>query len=507
MRTTTRASRADAVTLRQRASVASPVGVVHLTAEYWPFARTGGLGEAVSGLASFQATLGMPTTVVLPLYRQVRESAPSLERAGPPVSVTLAGRTETVWLYRPQDGGPVAGPQVFFIEHPDFFDRAGIYGDDGGDYPDNAQRFAFFCAAALTALPRIAPEAQVLHAHDWHTALAPVFLRTVFAEASFNGRLATVLSVHNAGFQGHFPPGTVTELGLPAELYNLRVFEWYGRMNILKGGLAFSDLAVTVSPTHAKELQTAEGGFGLHDTFVELGDRLVGILNGIDPEVWNPETDPHITAPYSIGDIAGKRRCKAALQRAYGLPHRAHVPLFGMSARLVSQKGLDLVLGADLLGTSDAQFIFLGSGEHRYHAALTELAAAAPERVAVEFAFTDHLEHRLLAGADLLLMPSLYEPCGLTQMRAQRYGAIPVARRVGGLLDSISDEETGFLFSEYEPAALERGVQRAIERYHDAPKWRAMVRSAMAQPFGWEGSAARYLDVYRRALAARSPAG
>lgn len=490
---------------RPHVRVAAPIGVAHLTAEYWPFARTGGLGEAVGGLASFQAAAGMSTTVVLPLYRHVRGTAPSLERAGPSFTVTLGERTETAWLYRAQNGP--AGPAVFFIEHPDFFDRAGIYGDDAGDYADNAQRFAFFCVAALTVLPEIAPEAQVLHAHDWHTALAPVYLRTVFAGEPFHSRLGTVLSVHNAGFQGHFPPQTVVELGLPGELYNLRVFEWYGRMNVLKGGLTFSDIAVTVSPTHAQELRTPEGGFGLHDKFTELGDRLVGILNGIDPEAWNPETDPHITATYSLDDLAGKRRCKAALQRAYGLPQRAQTPLFGMSARLVSQKGLDLVLGADLLGTSDAQFIYLGSGEHRYHAALTELAAAAPERVAVEFAFTDHLEHRLLAGADLLLMPSLYEPCGLTQMRAQRYGAIPVARRVGGLLDTIADGETGFLFTEYEPAALEQAVGRALERYRNRAAWRTAQRRAMAQLFGWEGSAARYLDVYRRGLAARSLVG
>src|SRR5207247_2224827 len=299
-------------------------------------------------------------------------------------------------------------------------------------------------------------EAQVLHAHDWHTGLAPVYLRTVFAGEPLHRRLGSVLSVHNAGFQGHFPPETMTALGLPGELYNPQVFEWYGRMNILKGGLTFSDLAVTVSPTHARELLTPEGGFGLQEKFTELGDRVVGILNGIDPRLWNPATDPHITATYSIDELAGKRRCKAALQRAYGLPQRAHTPLFGMSARLVSQKGLDLVLGADLLGKTDAQFIFLGAGEHRYHAALTELAAAAPDRVAVEFAFTDHLEHGLLAGADLLLMPSLYEPCGLTQMRAQRYGTIPVARRVGGLLDSIVDGETGVLFAEYTSAALEQ---------------------------------------------------
>jgi starch synthase len=492
---------AAAAAPRRELGAGERVGVVHLTAEYWPFARTGGLGEAVSGLATFQAAAGHPTTVVMPLYQLVRETTPSLERTGHPLTLTLGGHIERAWLYR-TPAGP--GPQVFFIEHPDFFDRAGIYGDNGADYADNARRFAFFCLAALTALPEIAPEAQVLHAHDWHTALAPAYLRTAFTEQPYHNRLAVVLSVHNAGFQGHFPAGTLAELGLPPELYNVGVFEWYGRMNALKGGLAFSDVAVTVSPTHAQELCTPEGGFGLHDTFTALGDRLVGILNGIDPHLWNPETDPELTANYSGDDFSGKRRCKAALQRAYGLAQRGHTPLFGMSARMVAQKGLDLVLGADLLDTSDAQFIFLGAGEHRYHEALADLAAAAPDRVAVEFMFTDHLEHRLLAGADALLMPSLYEPCGLTQMRAQHYGAVPVARRVGGLNDSIVDGVTGFLFDEYSPAALAQAVGQAVESYADRTGWRKLVRGAMAQQFGWDRSAEQYLTLYRRALAVRS---
>jgi starch synthase len=487
---------------------AERIGVTHLTAEYWPFARTGGLGEAVSGLASCQAASGLPTTVIMPLYQIVRETTPSLERTGSALAIALGGHTERAWLYRTPPGPAGGGgtPQVFFIEHPDFFDRAGIYGDNGGDYPDNAQRFAFFCLAALTALPEIAPETQVLHAHDWHTALAPVYLRTAFAAEPFHRRLAVVMSVHNAGFQGHFPPEALATLDLPAELYNADVFEWYGRMNALKGGMAHSDVVVTVSPSHAQELCTAEGGFGLHDRFTGLGDRLVGILNGIDPDLWNPETDPELTANYSSEDLAGKRRCKAALQRAYGLSQRGHTPLFGMSARMVAQKGLDLVLGADLLGTSDAQFIFLGAGEHRYHEALGDIAAAAPDRVAVEFMFTDRLEHRLLAGADALLMPSLYEPCGLTQMRAQHYGAVPVARRVGGLKDSIVDGVSGFLFDEYAPAALAQAVRRAVECYADRTAWRKLVRGAMTQQFGWHRSGEQYFALYGRALAVHSAA-
>src|SRR5256884_2312699 len=251
--------------------------------------------------------------------------------------------------------------------------------------------------------------------------------------------------------------------------------------------------------------RSPDGGFGLHDTFIGLGDRLAGILNGIDPDLWNPTADPELTDTYSADDLSGKRRCKAALQKAYGLAQRAggQVPLFAMSARMVAQKGLDLILGADLLSIPEAQFIFLGAGEHHYHEALGNLTAAAPDRLAVEFMFTDHLEHRLLAGADALLMPSLYEPCGLTQMRAQHYGAVPVARRVGGLTDSIVDGITGFLFDEYAPAALAQAVQWAVDAYADRNAWRKLVRAAMAQQFGWDRSGEQYLALYRRALALR----
>jgi len=477
-------------------------GVVHLTAEYWPLARTGGLGEAVNGLATYQAGTGTRTAVVMPLYQMVRDKVHALERVGPSFLVNFGSRVEEAWLYRiPSD----SGPQVYLIEHPGYFDRAAIYGD-GADYPDNARRFAFFSLAAIAALPQIAPDAKVLHAHDWHTALAIVYLRTRYADQPFFRDLATVLSVHNAGFQGHYPPETVADVGLPAELFDWRVFEWYGQMNVLKGGLVFADAAVTVSPTHARELLTPEGGFGLHDVFTGLGERLRGVLNGIDAEKWNPESDPGVPTHFSSTDLTGKRACKRALQRAYGLTEDPDLPLFAMSARLVSQKGLDLVLGGTLLHRPDAQFIFLGAGERRYHDLLAAHADRFPDRVAVEFAFTDRLEHGLLSGADLLLMPSLYEPCGLTQMRAQRYGAIPVARRVGGLQDSIEDGRTGFLFSEYTPEALEAGVERALTVYRDKRAWNAMVKRSMELPFGWGGAAERYQEIYRMAQTHRAGA-
>lgn len=475
--------------------------VVHLTAEYWPFARTGGLAEAVRGLASFQAGCGHHTTVLVPLYRSVMEMAPDTEPAGEPFSVQVGPRREEARLLRLCSGG--AGPRVFFVENAQYFDRSGIYGEAGADYPDNARRFAFFCAAALQQLPALLQGPAVLHAHDWHTALAPVYLRAVLAGDPFYDHVASVLSVHNAGFQGHFPFEALAELGLPDSLYDLTRLEWYGRVNVLKGGLAYADMATTVSPTHAIELRTEAGGFGLHDTFVGLRDRFVGILNGIDTVIWNPETDTEITANYSVADPSGKRRCKAALQRAWKLPERARTPVFGMSARLVAQKGLDILLGGESLVTADAQFVFLGAGESRYEEALAGLAAAHPDRIGANFAFTDRLEHRLLAGADFLLMPSLYEPCGLTQMRAQRYGANPIARRVGGLADTIEDEMTGYLFDEYSPAGFDRAVRRALALFADQPARATYAREAMTRDFGWAHSAARYLAAYQRALAAR----
>ena len=483
-----------------RTSGGQPVSVVHVTAEYYPFARTGGLAEAVSGLARFQKAAGLNVAAILPLYRTVRDVDPDLEPVGQPFAVSMGARTEEARVFRV--AGPPTGPQVFFIEHLDYFNRPGIYGENAIDYPDNARRFAFFALAAITALPRLVPGPVLLHAHDWHTALSLVYLRTVIPQR-FSGDVTAVLSVHNPGYQGHFPPEVMPDIGLPWELYNWRQLEWYGKVNFLKGGLAFADFVTTVSPTQAGELRTAGGGFGLHDVFIWLADRLVGVLNGIDQRAWDPTTDRLITAPYSAEKLDGKRRCKAALQRSFGLPQRRKVPLFGMTGRMVTQKGLDLILQSDDLLALDAQFVFLGSGEHQYETALVELASSAPDRVGVQLDFTDRLEHRLMAGADLFLMPSLYEPCGLTQMRAQRYGAPPIVRHVGGLADTVEDGRTGFAFKPYTTDAFQEATFRALDNFAQPSKWEGIMREGMACDFSWERSVATYLDVYRRAIAQR----
>ena len=479
------------------------VSVVHIVAELAPFARTGGLGEAVKSLAEFQSASGIPTAIIMPLYRQVHTVAPNLEQVGEPFTVQLGAQQEQarLWQIAPDRRVVRGRPRVYFIDHPHFFDRPGLYGENGYDYPDNPRRYAFFSLAALTAVQRVAPNAPVImHAHDWHAALASVYLRTYFMSDPFYRQIRTVLSVHNAGFQGQYPARTMADVGLPWELFTYRHLEWYERMNYLKGGLTFSDMVTTVSPSHAHELRTPFGGFGLHDTFIGLRDRFVGIVNGIDQRVWDPAADKQITAHYTAETLEVKKKCKASLQRIFGLKQRANIPIFAMSARLTYQKGLELILGYNDYFALDGQFLFLGAGDPRYMEELTELAGRAPGRIACEFNFTDRLEHRLMAGADMCLMPSQYEPCGLTQMRAQRYGTIPVARRVGGLADTIEDGVTGFLFDGYTSEEFMNAAVRALDTYHDPDAWRGMMREAMSRDFGWERSESRYRDIYRRAL-------
>lgn len=480
-------------------SVDGPAGVVHIAAEYAPFARTGGLAEAVAGLAKWQAHGGLHVSVLLPLYRSVRRGASSLVPVGRPMSVQVGARVEPFRLFRLP---PVAdAPRVFFIEHDGYFDRPGPYGAGGTDYADNWLRFAFFARAALHVLPRVMRPPVVLHVHDWHAALIPVYLHTTLAGDASYARVRCVLSVHNAAFHGHFPPEVLPVVGLPGELYDWRFLEWYGRVNYLKGGMAFADAVVTVSPNHAAELRTAVGGFGLHEAFRALGDRLYGITNGIDQSLWDPEHDGHLPTNYWIADLSGKRRTKSSVQRAFGLPQHQHVPLVGMTGRLVTQKGLDLVVGNAGLLTTGAQFIFSGHGEPRLEAALTDYAAHSHQRVGVKIQFSERLAHRLIAGSDFFLVPSLYEPCGLTQMEAQRMGTIPIVRGVGGLADTVEDGVTGFHFDAFEPKALADAVRRAITAYRDPVRWEAMVREAMVRDFSWGPSAGEYSAVYRRVLA------
>lgn len=495
--------------LAPKASGKSPsrtTPVVHLTAEYWPYIRTGGLAEAVQGMATYQSMSGSSVTVILPLFQKIRAGGYGLRPVGDAFRVRIGSRVESVRPWEATKG--TEGPRVLLMENEDYFGRKGVYGEGDRDYPDNHLRFSLLAAAAVELLPKIVPPPAplLLHMHDWHTALAVAYLRVLRKGDPRSDTTATVLSVHNGGFQGHFPPDVVPELGLPWELYSMDVMEWYGRANILKTGLVFTDMATTVSPSHAFELRTEPGGFGLHHNFFSLHHRLVGILNGIDVRIWDPATDPWIEANYHAGDLTGKAVCKRALQAEYGLPENPDKLLIGMVARMVAQKGLDLILGGRAIRDSDAQFVFLGNGESRFERGLLALAAAHPDRIAVNLEFEDAREHRIIAGADALLMPSLYEPCGLTQMRAMRYGTVPLARRVGGLEDTIEDGTTGLLFDDYKPERLDWIVGRAVARYRKPASWRGLVTHAMAEDHSWERVVDRYFEVYDQALAVRASA-
>jgi len=471
--------------------------IIHLSAEYHGYARTGGLAEAVAGLANSQSCAGERVYCFVPLYATVREAVTRLQLLAPPLTITMGPMKERVRFYRDASRG--GGPLVIFVDAPGCFDRPRLYGDLRGDYPDNHLRFALFARASLQGIAKLVQGPMLIHAHDWHAALAIVYMRThPDMMAAFEGT-PTVLSVHNAGYQGHFGADVMADLALPPELYHMDQLEWYGRLNLLKGGLVYCDAAVTVSPAHAVELRTPEGGFGLHDTFRHLGDRLVGICNGIEPHHWDPAADDQIIANYSAADLRGKTACKDALQRAFALPRRPDVPVIGMSSRLAAQKGFDLVLHSERLRAGDIQLIVIGEGEARIRNAVAAFAAAAPRRIACSLTFTDHLEHQLMAGADMVLMPSLYEPCGLTQMHALRYGAPVIGRRVGGIGDTVVDGDTGFLFDVFEVRAMDAAIDHAVEQFRDRVSWEAMMRRGMARDFGWDRSMTAYADVYRMA--------
>ena len=476
----------------------SALRVVHISAEYWPYASSGGLGQAVADLAGYQARSSLRPAVILPLHRVARDRAGTLKLACEPFQVHQDGAMTEVRCYE-REQQEADRPQVFFIEHT-VFDRAGMYGEGGKDYPDNSTRFGLFAVAVLELLRRVNFGAVVLHVHDWHGALVPVYMHTGCTGHEAFPRLPTVLSVHNGGYQGVFEQEKLRPLGLPDYMWSEYYMEWYGRLNFLKGALRFADMVTTVSPTHANEIRSEVGGFGLHGVFQWLGPRLVGIRNGIDSDRWNPRIDPEIAAHYHAGDLRGKAECKAVLQARFGLDVNPDAPLFAMSCRLAKQKGVDLVLGSDAIRQSHAQFVLMGDGDPGYAAALRDLAKTNPKRIATSN-FTDHLEHVVIAGADFLLMPSLYEPCGLTQMRAQRYGTLPIVRRVGGLADTV-DDTVGFVFDAFDPPAFDEAIQRALAVYQDRGEHARRIAAAMQRDFSWAGPLSAYLRTYNGALSA-----
>lgn len=476
--------------------------VAMVSPEIGPYAQTGGLADMVGALSLTLGELGLKVSLVMPAYRSVLQGGFSVEEAGMKLSVPVSDRREEGVVLTTRVGRDIC---VYLIRADRYFDRDDLYGTRAGDYPDNAERFVFFSRAALDILRADPP--QVLHCHDWQSALAIVFMKSQPEWYPELSSVKAVFTVHNLGYQGLFSHGDWHLLNLNGSLFTPRYLDFYGRINFLKGGVVFADAITTVSPTYAGEIKTPEQGFGLEGVFQERAADLVGILNGADYSVWNPETDPFIAKTYGVKDPSGKQICKGALQRTFDLPQRLDVPLLAMVSRLTSQKGFDLLEQAwDELLSRDVQLVVLGDGERRYEERLCEVVSRHRERVGFRRGFDAALAHQIEAGADLFLMPSRYEPCGLSQLYSLKYGTIPVVRATGGLKDTVEeyDPETsrgnGFVFVPFEGSAFLAAVDRALDLFHHATQWTALMKRAMAADFSWDRPARAYADLYQELL-------
>ena len=471
-----------------------------VTSEAVPFAKTGGLADMVGSLAVALTRQGLDVTLVLPAYRCVVARA-DVAATGMAFHVPAADGVERAEILQ-----GVAGRDTpaYFVRADRFFDRPGLYGDQGGDYPDNADRFACFARAALALLARLGP-CDVLHGHDWQAGLAVAYLRLQPDRYPALASTRTLFTVHNVGYQGRFDAAVFPRLQVDAAHY-WPDFEFYGDISYLKAGLSLADRLTTVSPSYAEEIKTPEQGYGLHGVFSERAGDLVGIMNGADYAVWDPSTDSHIARQYSAAAPLGKRDCKRDLQQRLGLAS-SDAPLAGMVARLVDQKGLDILTGAlDALLSRDLQLVVLGTGDSHHEEALREQGRRHPGRMAVRIGFDEELAHAIEAGSDLFLMPSRYEPSGLNQLYSLRYGTIPVVRATGGLKDSVVpfDEATGigtgFRFDDYSSEALVRAVDQALDCYGRPAAWRRLMANAMAQDFSMDRTAAEYAALYASLL-------
>ncbi len=476
------------------------MNVLVASSEIAPYAKTGGLGDVMSSLPRARARLGVDVSLVMPAYASVVNGGYSFDVQDLHVSVPISKGHETTELLksRTADGIP-----IYFVRSDRYYDREYLYGTPDGDYPDNARRFTFFSRAILELANLLKP--SIIHANDWQSSMALAFLRAQPERYPQLASTRTVLTVHNLGYQGRFRAAEWPILNLDSKLFTPGHLEFYGDINFLKGGIVFADGITTVSPTYAEEIKSAEQGFGLEGVFQERSSRLFGILNGVDYRVWNPATDAMIAANYDATNTNGKSECAADLRSYFRLDKAAKAPIVGMVTRLSAQKGLDLVLDSfDDILRRDCDFALLGSGDRRLQDAFKQLIVRHKGRVGIEIGFSESVAHKITAGSDILLMPSRYEPGGLTQLYGLKYGTIPVVRATGGLKDTVVpfDVRTGvgngFAFSSFDSGSLISALDRALEAHRNQRDWARLLRNAMLSDFSWERSAREYLEVYKR---------
>jgi starch synthase len=464
--------------------------IAFCSSEVFPFAKTGGLGEVCGTLPAALKEIGIDVTVIMPRYRCVQNS-------GRPVGETAEG-VSTATLDE--------GITVYFIESKLFFDRDGLYGDAHGDYPDNAQRFQYYCLQTLELLRRFNRKVDIIHCHDWHAALIPVYLKAYYSDDPFYAKTKSVLTIHNLAHQGVFPDKDYGKLGLRNDLFE--TFEFFGKANFLKAGLLHCDRITTVSPQYAREIQTPRFGCGLEGVLRSRAGKMTGILNGLNYEVWNPSTDTFLEERYSADDFeTAKAANKAHLQKEFRLPVRSDIPLCGFVGRLSHQKGIDLILKVlQEMKDRERQVLILGEGDGKYQRHLQEIAARHPQEIAVCIHFDERLAHRIYAGCDFLWMPSHFEPCGLSQMISLRYATIPVVHHVGGLVDTVTPFDplhqtgNGFVFDKYSREDFENALHKAAVVFHDKKLFRRIRHNALAVDFSWDKSAREYEKVYQCSL-------
>jgi len=477
------------------------MNILLASSEVFPFSKTGGLADMVGALARAVAQSGNEARVVTPLYRGIREKFPQIKREDWEFNLPLGKRwlRGALWSVEPEKG-----LKIYFIEQPEFFERAGIYFENNISYPDNDARYIFF-SKCVVHLARYLPwRADVVHVHDWQVSLVPAMLQQQKREGWGNPP-PSCLTIHNLAYQGVFPGESYALTNLPPDFFTADSAEYFGLLNCLKGGIALADAITTVSPRYAREIMTEEYGCGLDGMLRRRADKLTGILNGVDYGEWNTTKNSHLFQPYSATRMAGKKNNKLELQRMVALPVDDKIPLFGTISRLAEQKGVDIQLGAlEEMLNSDIQFVLLGSGSPEFERGYRDLAGRFPDKVAAQFGYDETLAHRIEAGCDFFLMPSRFEPCGLNQMYSLRYGTIPIVRATGGLDDSVIDftesakTATGVKFYEYSARALAKAIRKALAIYANAAVLRRCRQNGMKADFSWRNTVKQYLKIYAK---------
>jgi len=483
--------------------MAEKLKVLFVASEGVPFAKTGGLADVVGTLPYALQELGVEVKVLMPYYGAVKQGKVPTVRVVENLEVMLPEPLNLSFdLMAPES----KDYPFWFVARDEFYERSQLYGTPKGDYFDNLDRFAFFSAAVLPICRETGFRPDLIHCHDWQSCLVPVYLKNHWAWGEMMAGTKTVLTIHNLAYQGLFARNKFSRLGLDRSLFGIDGLEYYDQINLLKGGIIFADAITTVSPRYAQEIQTAEFGYGLDGVLRRHAAKLRGILNGVDYRDWNPESDQLLPANFSPTDLSGKAANKAALMEAFGLNKKlTKAPILAMISRLADQKGFDLVAQIlPQLMTQDLMVVILGTGEEKYH---RWLAAEAPKyqgKLGVMVAFDNKLAHLMEAGADMFLMPSRFEPCGLNQIYSMKYGTIPIVRETGGLADTVTPGATakkpgtGFLFSDYTPEAFLKAVHTALNAYKDPKLWAKIMQNAMNQDFSWTKSAQAYLDLYKQ---------